>query len=163
VTGDGNLFFAGWSPGGPDDTDFKMPTFDDILKDDTDGDGALSKAEAEKTGFKDLFDNQDSNKDGKLTRDEWDTIAKFAANSKSSAFALKPGGTGNITQSGMLWQKTKGLPYVSSAILYRGQYLMVKDGCQDGRATRSEALGRHGWLLCLAGRRERQCLFHFAR
>ena len=27
-----------------------------------------------------------------------------------------------------LWKQTKGLPYVSSAILYRGQYVMVKDG-----------------------------------
>ena len=128
VTGDGNLFFAGWSPGGPDDKDFKFPSFDDILKDDTDKDGTLSKEEAEKTGFKDLFDNQDSNKDGRISRDEWETIAKFAANSKSSAFALKPGGAGNVTESGILWKQTKGLPYVSSAILYRGQYLMVKDG-----------------------------------
>ena len=28
----------------------------------------------------------------------------------------------------MLWKKTKGLPYVPSAIVYRGQYVMVKDG-----------------------------------
>ena len=28
----------------------------------------------------------------------------------------------------MLWKQTKGLPYVPSAILYRGQFLMVKDG-----------------------------------
>ena len=28
----------------------------------------------------------------------------------------------------MLWKQTKGLPYVPSAILYRGQYVMVKDG-----------------------------------
>lgn len=128
VSGDGYLYFAGWSPGGPDDKDFKLPTFDDILKDDADHDGALSKAEAQNTGFKDLFDNQDANKDGKISRDEWEAVAKFAANSKSSAFALKPGGTGNITESGMLWKQTKGLPYVSSAILYRGQYMMVKDG-----------------------------------
>jgi outer membrane protein assembly factor BamB len=128
VAADGNLFFAGWSPGGPDDKDFQMPTFDSILKDDTDKDGALSKAEAEKTGFKDLFDNQDGNKDGKISRNEWDAVLNFAANSKSSAFALKPGGKGNVTESGLLWKQTKGLPYVASAILYRGQYIMVKDG-----------------------------------
>ena len=28
----------------------------------------------------------------------------------------------------MLWKQTKGLPYVPSAIVYRGQYVMVKDG-----------------------------------
>src|SRR5207248_6821173 len=28
----------------------------------------------------------------------------------------------------VLWKKSKGLPYVSSGILYRGQYLVVRDG-----------------------------------
>jgi len=46
----------------------------------------------------------------------------------NSAFALKSGGTGDITTSHVLWKQTKGLPYVASAILYRGQYVMVKDG-----------------------------------
>jgi outer membrane protein assembly factor BamB len=128
VAGDGKLFFAGWSPGGPDDKDFQLPTFDGILKDNTNKDGALSKDEVKDEGFKALFDNQDANKDGKITREEWDAVAKFAANSKSSAFALKPGGTGNVTESSVLWKQTKGLPYVSSGIHYRGQYVMVKDG-----------------------------------
>src|SRR5262249_26179174 len=46
----------------------------------------------------------------------------------NSAFALKPGGTGDVTKSHLLWKKTKGLPYLASAIVYRGQYVMVKDG-----------------------------------
>jgi outer membrane protein assembly factor BamB len=28
----------------------------------------------------------------------------------------------------VLWKQTKGLPYIASAIVYRGQYVMVKDG-----------------------------------
>jgi outer membrane protein assembly factor BamB len=47
---------------------------------------------------------------------------------KNIAFALKPGGTGDVTASHVLWKQTKGLPYVASAIAYRGQYVMVKDG-----------------------------------
>jgi outer membrane protein assembly factor BamB len=129
VSADGKLFFAGWSPGDPDDKEFQMPTFEGILKDtDTDHDGALSKAEAEKSPMKELFDNQDANKDGRITRDEWDMLLKYSAASRSSAFALKSGGKGNVTETNVLWKQTKGLPYVSSAILYRGQYLMVKDG-----------------------------------
>jgi outer membrane protein assembly factor BamB len=75
-----------------------------------------------------FFDNQDANKDGKITRDEWDALAKFVAEGKNSAFALKAGGSGDITSSHVVWKKTKGLPWVTSAILYRGQYVMVKDG-----------------------------------
>ena len=42
---------------------------------DTDKDGILSKEESQKTQLKDFFDIQDSNKDGKITREEWDTLA----------------------------------------------------------------------------------------
>jgi outer membrane protein assembly factor BamB len=128
VIAEGNLFFAGGSATGPDDKAMQMPSFDSMLKElDTDKDGALSRAEAEKA-FHGFFDNQDLNKDGKITRDEWETIEKFMSEGKNSVFALKPGGTGDVTGSHVLWTKAKGLPYVSSALVYRGQYVMVKDG-----------------------------------
>ncbi len=128
VTADGVLFFAGWSPGGADDPDFQMPKYDDLRKDlDKNGDGVLSRAEAEKT-FEGFFDSQDANQDGNLTRDEHDAVVKFMSEGQNSAFALKAGGRGDVTDSHLLWKQTKGLPYVPSAIVYRGQYLMVKDG-----------------------------------
>jgi outer membrane protein assembly factor BamB len=126
---DGTLFFAGWSPGGPDDKEHQMPSFDALLKQaDTDKDGALSKAEIQKTFLKDSFDSLDFNKDGKITRDEWDTVLKMMTEGKNSAFALSPGGTGDVSSSHLLWKKTRGLPYVASAIVYRGQVVMIKDG-----------------------------------
>jgi outer membrane protein assembly factor BamB len=129
VVAGSTLFFAGWSPGGPDDKGNQMPSFDTLLKEaDTDKDGALSKAEAQKTLLKDSFDNLDLNKDGKITRDEWDSLLKLLSEGKSSAFALSPGGTGNISGSHILWMKTKGLPYVPTAIVYRGQVVMIKNG-----------------------------------
>ena len=68
VAADGNLFFAGWSPGDPDDKDFQMPTFDAILKRTTPTRTAPSpKQKPRRRGFKDFFDNQDANKDGKIT------------------------------------------------------------------------------------------------
>lgn len=128
VISNGNLFFAGGAAGGGDDPNMQMPSYDSMLKDlDTDKDGALSRAEAEKA-FGGFFDNQDMNKDGKVTRDEWDAIMKFMLEGKNSAFALKPGGTGDVTKSHVLWTKTKGLPYVPSALVYQGQYVMIKDG-----------------------------------
>jgi outer membrane protein assembly factor BamB len=124
-----NLFFAGWSPGDPEDKDFNMPSFDDILKQgDTDKDGILSKEESEKTFMKDFFESSDSNGDGKYTREENQMLTEFMASSRTSAFALRPGGTGNVTASHMIWKQKRGLPYVPSAIVYEGQYVMVKDG-----------------------------------
>ncbi len=129
VTAGADLFFAAWSPGDPADSDFKMPAFDDFLKEaDANGDGILSKDESLKSQIKDFFDNNDRNKDGQLTRAEWDETIRFMSGSRNSAFALSPGGSGNVTGTNMRWQKTKGMPYVSSALVYRGQFTMVKDG-----------------------------------
>jgi outer membrane protein assembly factor BamB len=129
VVADGTLFFAGWSPGGLDDKEFQMPSFDVVLKQgDTNKDGVLSREEAQKTFLKDFFDSVDANQDGKITRDEWDAMLKFMHEGKNSAFALAAGASGDVTGSQLLWQKTKGLPYIASALVYRGQCVMVKDG-----------------------------------
>jgi outer membrane protein assembly factor BamB len=129
VTAGGTLFYAGWSPGDPEDKDFQMPTFDALLKmADTNGDGFISREEAAKTPFKDFFDNLDTNKDGKLSREEYEVIRRFVLAGKNSAFAVKAGGTGDVTESHVLWKQKRGLPYVASAIVYGGQLVMVKDG-----------------------------------
>jgi outer membrane protein assembly factor BamB len=130
VTDGENLYFAGWSPGGADDTENQMPSFDDVLKKDDadkDKDGALSKEEAENTSMKAFFDGSDINKDGKFTRDEHEAIQKYMAAGVNSAFALRPGGSGDVTKSHVIWQQKRGLPYVASAILYDGQFVMVRD------------------------------------
>jgi len=95
---------------------------------DADGDGAISREESEKTFLKGFFDNNDRNHDGKITRDEFGEMLKYMSESKNSAFAVTPGGSGDVSKSHVLWKKTKGLPYVPSAIVYQGQYVMVKDG-----------------------------------
>jgi outer membrane protein assembly factor BamB len=130
LTHEGELYFAGWSPGDPsEEAEFKMPTYDDFLKEgDADKDGVLSKEESLKTSMKDFFDSSDANKDGMYTREESEQLKKFMEASRNSAFVLKPGGMGDVTDSHMLWKQTSGLPYVASAIVYRDQFVMVKDG-----------------------------------
>jgi outer membrane protein assembly factor BamB len=128
ITIDGTLYFAGSGTTTPDDAEAETPTFDELLKDlDQDKDGALSRQEAEEA-FEGFFDNQDQNKDGRLTRDEWDMTLKLYSEGQNAAFALKSGGTGDITTSHMLWMQTKGLPYIPSVLVYNGQVIMAKDG-----------------------------------
>jgi outer membrane protein assembly factor BamB len=127
VVANGVLYFAGSSTGG-DGEDAIRPTFDSLLeKLDADKDGALSRAEAEQA-FMGFFDNQDMNKDGKFTRDEHEFIDEFFNEGTNSAFALKPGGSGDVTASHVVWKQSKGLPYLTSALVYRGQCFLVKDG-----------------------------------
>jgi outer membrane protein assembly factor BamB len=129
VVADGRLFYAGWSPGGPEDKSFQLPPFDAVLKQaGAEKEGVLSRAKAEKTFAKDLFDAVDADQDGVVTRAEWDEVVKFLAEGKNSAFALEPGGTGDVSRSGVLWSNKKGLPYIPSGIVVGGQYVLVKDG-----------------------------------
>lgn len=127
VTEGALLLFAGGAMG-PDDKEFQMPSYDSMLKDlDKDADGALSREEGEKA-FQGFFDNQDLNKDGRLTREEWDLLAKYMSEGKNSAFALKPGGQGDLADTHVVWKQTKGLPYIASPIAYGGKFIMLKDG-----------------------------------
>lgn len=124
VIAEGKLIFAGWSPGGS--AEFQMPKFDDLLKGaDEDGDGALSKAESAKTFIKDFFDNNDANKDGKITRDEWDAMLKFLASGKNIAFAAEANQAGIVSKDSIQWKVTKGLPYVPSPLVYQGQMYTI--------------------------------------
>lgn len=129
VVSDGMLYFSGWSPGDAEDSEFKFPKYDDLLgSGDANKDGQISREESDKTFLKGFFDNNDTNKDGQLTREEWDATIKYMSASKNSVFAVKAGGQGDITKTHVVWKKTKGMPYVPSAIVVGGQYFMVKDG-----------------------------------
>jgi outer membrane protein assembly factor BamB len=131
VAADGLVLFAGGASsdtGGADGKQQEPPSYDKMLKDlDKDGDGKISKQEGE-SAFKGFFDNQDFNKDGFVAREEFEMIMKFMSQGKNSAFALQPGGSGDVTETHVLWKKTKGLPYIPTSIAYAGQFVMIRDG-----------------------------------
>ncbi len=124
VVVDGNLVYAAWSPGGS--AEFKMPSFDELLKTgDANGDGAIDAKECDNTFIKGFFENNDTNHDGKITRDEWDAQIKFMSAGKNVAVSIRPGGTGEISATHVNWKLTKGLPYVPSPLAYKGQLITV--------------------------------------
>lgn len=126
IAGD-NLYFAGWAPGAAGDEGFQLPGFDENLEQfDKDNNELLSRDEAE--SFAGFFDSMDSNADGNISRAEHQSVVDFLAAGKNSAFALKGGGRGDVTNTHRLWEQTRGLPYVPTPIAYKGQLVMVKDG-----------------------------------
>lgn len=123
------LVYAGWSYGGT--AQGVVPGFDEYLKKAGQTTlGYLTREGADKTDLKGYFDFCDFNKDGKITRDEWDEDVRFRNAGKNVAFALKPGGTGDITATHRIWKADKhGLPYVPSPLVYRGSlYTVNKEG-----------------------------------
>jgi outer membrane protein assembly factor BamB len=145
VLADDTIYFAGWSPG--QDKDFKMPTFDELLKlGGQEKVGFFTKETYDKGPMKGFFEHHDMDGDGKITRKDWDLMLKFMNEGKSGAFAVKAGGKGEITKSHVLWKATKGVPHVTTAIVYRGQIVMVKDGgivtAYDAKSGEQEYLER---------------------
>jgi outer membrane protein assembly factor BamB len=125
VVADGILYFAGSSPPG---TESPLPAFDTQLKQyDKNKDRRLSREEAD-NGVDGMFDSQDANGDGFVTREEYEQVRGYMLAGKNVAFALKPGGRGDVTGSHVLWKQDRGLPYVASGLVYLGQYVMVRDG-----------------------------------
>ena len=73
VVADDMLFFAGWAPG----DDFKMPSFDVLLKmTGQEKLGYVTQEGFDKTKMKGFFENNDTNHDGKITRDEVGHVAE---------------------------------------------------------------------------------------
>jgi outer membrane protein assembly factor BamB len=72
----------------------------------------------------------DSNKDGRVTKEEWDTeMAASLSRQQSDRFvAVRPGGQGNISDTHIAWETTKGLNEMPSPLYHRGRVYVVADG-----------------------------------
>lgn len=143
------LYFGGWVPAG---VNALVPDFAELLKADTDRDGALSEAEAAATTIRDYFASADADHDGRLHKAEWDATVGFIRSGKNGVIAVKASGTGDLTDSHVVWRTERGLPYVPTPLAYQGRLYLLKDGglasCVDaatGRAIYSQKrLGLEG-------------------
>ncbi len=124
VLGEGLLFFAGWSPG---KADAPFPTWESRIADwDKDHDGAISAEEF--TWGSGMFQSLDSDGDGKVKETEWNLILEYAKKGDNVLLAIKPGGSGDITETNVTWKANRGLPYVASPLYYDGRLYLIKDG-----------------------------------
>jgi outer membrane protein assembly factor BamB len=124
--GEGLLFVSSWST---TDGSNAPPPFSAMLeKFDKDHDGALSLEELSGSELAPMFQALDLNRDQRITRDEYEPLRSLATRSKNVLLAVRPGGTGDITDSHVVWSQNKGLPYVSSPLSYQGRLYLVKDG-----------------------------------
>jgi outer membrane protein assembly factor BamB len=125
IGGDGVLYFAGWSNGTADNP---LTPWDEFTKRfDKNGDGEVAFDEIDAARI-DYYRGLDANRDGKFTKSDWDVIATESVGTENVMVAVKPGGTGNITASHVMWKFRKGIPYVPSPLLYDGRIYLMKDG-----------------------------------
>jgi outer membrane protein assembly factor BamB len=129
TAGDGQLIISSWNVGGDDGARVTVPPVDEFLAaNDRDHDGTLSKAEFPAGPLRDRYSQIDVDKDGKVTRAEVEIASTMFADAENRLFALRPGGSGDISASHVAWATNKHLPYVSSPLCYQGTVYAMKNG-----------------------------------
>lgn len=148
--GEGLIFVAGWTPGAGVS---RLPQYDELLaQGDKNKDGILQRDEAPEGPARNHFLYIDADKDGAVTRAEWESLAKIFEQSKNALLAVRPGGSGDVAASQIAWTQTRGLPYVPSPLCCDGRVYLVKSGgmlsCFEARTGRTlfleERLGAMG-------------------
>ncbi len=97
---------------------------------DRNKDGRLEASEFPESRARDAFDFIDRNKNGFVEMEEWAPLygdQPFGAG-RNVLLAIAGGGHGDITTTHVKWETAKGLPYVSSPLLYRDRLYLVKAG-----------------------------------
>ncbi len=124
--GDGLIYVAGWTPGAGVS---RLPQYDELLEQgDKNKDAILQREEAPEGPARNHFPYIDADKDGTVTRAEWESLAKIFEQSRNALLAVRPGGSGDVTASHTAWTQARGLPYVPSPLCFDGRVYLVKNG-----------------------------------
>ena len=164
------IYVGTWFNDGEPDLLVPLLDFDSLLKQyDRDGDGALSAREfpdkilvAHRIGLdgvegadnarpsRSIFAAADTNRNGKIERAEWEAYAKSLAppSRQHGLLAIRPGGSGDVTATHVLWKEPAGVPEVPAPLYYQSRVYMVAGGgvatCLDAETGRRVYRGRLG-------------------
>lgn len=129
VAAGGVLLVSSWNVGGDEDDRIEMEPFEAFAAaHDADKDRQLTLAEFPDGPVKARYSQIDADKDGKVTQAEYEVIRGMFADAVNQLFAIRPGGSGDITDTHVLWQQSKHLPYVSSPVVADGRVFTMKSG-----------------------------------
>jgi outer membrane protein assembly factor BamB len=167
--GDGLIFAVAHFPGGDPEDRMKFPDFDELRKKyDANKDGLLGEKEVphemvfynrgstnpdDNIVMDDMFPFIDKNKDGKLSREEWDAAVEAFTKRDSAMLAIRPSGTGELSKDHVAWKEQHALPEVPSPLYYQGRLYVVTNGsiasCYDaptGKMLYRQRLGAPGFF-----------------
>src|SRR6204780_2770386 len=123
------VYFNGWTPGNDAGQQVELPTFAEaIAAADANHDGKLSQAELpppwQPAG---TWRAIDLDRDGFLNEREWEFFRTRRA-SRNALLAVKLGGSGDVTNTHVLWRFEKSLPDVPSPLVYKNVVFLVRSG-----------------------------------
>jgi outer membrane protein assembly factor BamB len=145
---DNQLIVAGWSAGGePGDRISLEPWADFTAQYDENKSGTLEEREVgASVALKTRFTQCDRDKDGHVTQAEYDEFQALFDKSQNAVLAIRPGGSGDVSESHVAWKFDKTVPFCASPLWYDGRVFTVKDGgiftCLDAATGRQRKTGR---------------------
>jgi len=103
-------------------------TWDEALTSwDRDGDRRLLPGEITKADVPGEWMLHDLDGDGALDAEEWERI-RARTRSGSGLWALRLGGSGDVSESQVLWTRTRRVPLTTTPLLVGGTLVTVRDG-----------------------------------
>jgi outer membrane protein assembly factor BamB len=123
------LYFNGWTVGNDAGEQVDLPPFAEVIAAaDANHDGKLAQSELPKpwqpTG---TWRAIDLDRDGFLNEREW-TFFRTRRASRNGLFAVRLGGTGDVTDTHVLWRFEKSLPDVPSPLVYKNVVFLIRSG-----------------------------------
>lgn len=129
VGDDGNLYAACWSPGADETDKIQTVPFDEVAAAaDKNKNDSLELEELSEGPIKQRFTQIDRDKSGSITRQEYESMRRVFETARNVVLAIKPGGSGDITDTHVLWQYNRMIPYCPSPLYYQGLLFMVRNG-----------------------------------
>lgn len=129
IAADGLLLVSSWNVGGDEDDRVQMEPHESFAAaNDANKDGFLTRDEFPAGKIRDRYSQIDADKDGRVSRAEYEAMRGMFASAVNQLFAIKPGGSGDCTDTHVVWQQNKHLPYVSSPVAAHGRVFTMKSG-----------------------------------
>src|SRR5262245_51091623 len=152
VGDDGLLYVAGWAAGGDAGARIEVEPFDTVIKRlDKNGNGKLEANELTSGPMAERFPQVDIDKDGSITRQEYERFRDLFEKGRNVVLAIRPGGKGDVTDSHVVWKNTRQVPFCASPLYLGGLIYTVKDGgllacldARDGKVIRNDRLPGRG-------------------
>jgi outer membrane protein assembly factor BamB len=123
------VYFSGWTPGNDAGEQVDLPAFAEVIAAaDANHDAKLAQAELpppwQPTG---TWRAIDLDRDGFLNEREW-TFFRTRRASRNGLLAVKLGGSGDVTNTHVLWRHEKSLPDVPSPLVYNDVVFLFRNG-----------------------------------
>jgi outer membrane protein assembly factor BamB len=128
LNGDTVLFVTSSGESDPGEQEVVPPYSEALAKLDADGNGKLSKNELVDERAVARFDEYlDLDDSGFLEERDWSQF-QSRRQGMNSLWAFRAGGTGDVTETNLLWKNPRTLPNVPSPLVYRGVVYTLKEG-----------------------------------